>query len=163
MTKDEFIKEAIRRGLDKEETRRQFELLEAQGAFSDSSTKAPARDPSVLGRNLEAAVTGFMDPIYGASQVLYNTANDLGVAGPFKAIDSAAYDYTGGLFGSPGGDVNQQIRDRELAFQQSNGGSGGVRVSWKHGWRGINKAANINPWNARHWCGIWCIRPSDRH
>ena len=127
MTKDEFIKEAIRRGLDKEETRRQFELLEAQGAFSDSSTKAPARDPrSVLGRNLEAAVTGFMDPIYGASQVLYNTANDLGVAGPFKAIDSAAYDYTGGLFGSPGGDVNQQIRDRELAFQQSNGGSGGV-------------------------------------
>ena len=127
MTKEEFIQEAIRRGLDKEETRRQFERLEAQGAFSDSVKREPSGDPkSVLARNLGAAVTGFMDPIYGASQVLYNAANDLGIAGPLQAIDAAAYDATGGLFGSPNGDVNQQIRDREIAFQESNGGTGGA-------------------------------------
>lgn len=126
MTKLEFIEEAKRRGLSKEETRRQFELLEAQGAFSDSANPRPADPKSLLGSNLGAAVTGFMDPIYGASQVLYNTANDLGVAGPLKALDAAAYDATGGLFGSPGGDVNQQIKDREIKFQMANGGSGGV-------------------------------------
>jgi len=127
MTKQEFIEEARRRGLDREETRRQFERLEAQGAFSNSPSREPPGDPrSVLVDNLSSAVTGVMDPIYGASQVLYNAANDLGVAGPFKAIDSAAYNATGGLLGSPNGDVNQQIRDRELAFQGATGGTGGL-------------------------------------
>jgi hypothetical protein len=117
------------------ETNEQFGLIDSQWQQLSSSEPVPgASNP--LARQQEMAanrnsplgiaqsvVEGITNPIYGLSQVAYNAANEFapGIVDGIEAADSWLYDNTGGVLGSPSGDVNQQIADRADMMELNTG------------------------------------------
>ena len=85
-------------------------------------------------RRMASFGEGILDPIYGASQMLENTVEEIapGVADWVNEKDAQLYDATDGMLGKPRGvDVDEQLRRREEAYEREYapvGGADALRV-----------------------------------
>ena len=94
--------------------------IETQQMSRQQEMAANRNSPLGIAQSL---VEGITNPIYGLSQVAYNAANEFapGIVDGIEAADSWLYDNTGGVLGSPSGDVNQQIADRAEMMELNTG------------------------------------------
>lgn len=107
MTPEEFIAEAKRRGLPKEEARIKYEKLkENQGQPEEKQISSFPR----------RAIYGIGEPLIDApAQMLYNALpKPVQDAGDW--VDTWLYDKTGGYIGTPEGSFNQDLANREKDY-----------------------------------------------